>query len=297
MAQISVQQVYDGSSIYFQFLRVCGWGTLMNLGYSRWWDMYLYPFRADIAQERLVNHSIALLDVQPHQQVLDVACGKGKSSFFLATCYPTATIIGIDQVASHIAIATALYQHTHNLTYQQGEAEQLPFVEQSIDRIHCLEAAFHFNRAAFLQEAHRVLKPGGRSVIVDFMWKDAASRQMLNTDEGKICQELWQFEDLWTVDEYLTAAKQQGFQVNKLLDWSQPVTAMSHKRMQNMVKAADNTSFRKTLCKLHPPLNYFSPEDWQIARRYSDAHGPLLKHSRYMALVLEKVLEKQRPAL
>jgi MPBQ/MSBQ methyltransferase len=286
--QEDVHQAYDGSHIYFQFLRACGWGNLMNLGYSKWWDAYLYPFRSDIAQERLVHQSIALLDVQPRQQVVDVACGKGRSSFFLAMCNPEATIVGIDKIVEQTAIAKALYENTRNLSYMAGEAEALPFADQSVDRVHCLEAAFHFDRAQFLKEVDRVLKPSGRVVIVDFMWKNASGRNMLATPDGQICQKIWQFSDLWTVDEYCTAATQLGFRQVKLIDWSKPVTDMSHKRMQSLVQAANKPSLRQFFCKIHPLLNYFSEQDWQTALRCSNAHLPMMEASFYMALVLEK---------
>jgi MPBQ/MSBQ methyltransferase len=285
---IEVQQAYNGSHVYFQFLRACGWGNLMNLGYSKWWDLYLYPFRSEIAQERLVNESISLLEVQPQQQVVDVACGKGRSSFFLAMRYPTATIVGMDKLVEQVEIAKTLYHNTPNLSYVSGDAEALPFADQSVDRVHCLEAAFHFDRTQFLREVDRVLKPGGRVVIVDFMWKDASGRQILDTADGKICQEIWQFNDLWTVAEYQAAAAQQGLRAVQQVDWSKPVTGMSHKRMQSLVQAANKPALRQFFCKIHPLLNHFSEQDWQTALRCSDAHLPMMEAAYYMAIVLEK---------
>ncbi|MBF2051248.1 MAG: class I SAM-dependent methyltransferase [Leptolyngbya sp. IPPAS B-1204] len=284
----SVQQAYDGSNVYFQLLRACGWGELLNLGYSRPWDWFIYPFRADIAQERLVQRSIKLLHIEANQQVLDVACGKGKSSFLLAMQYPTAMITGLDMLAGHVEVAKLQYGNTRNLQYQVGCAEALPFADQSFERIHCLEAAFHFDRLQFLQEANRVLKPGGRIVIVDFMWNDASSRQLLETPDGKVVQSIWQFDDLWTVAEYLEAATKLGFHQTELIDWTKPVAQMSYKRMQNLVQASLNPAQLEKFCQFHPPLRHFSADDWAILRHYSDAHTSLQQVSRYVALVLEK---------
>jgi ubiquinone/menaquinone biosynthesis C-methylase UbiE len=288
LATVSVQRAYDGSGIYFQLLQACGWGELLNLGYSRPWDWFIYPFRADIAQERLVRRSIDLLKVEANQRVLDVACGRGKSSFLLAMQHPTATIVGMDKLTTHVEIAKLQYGNTRNLEYQAGDAEALPFPDQSFARVHCLEAAFHFDRQRFLQEVYRVLKPGGRVVIVDFMWKDANSRRLLDTPDGKIVQDIWQFVDLWTVAEYLEAADQLGLRKTELIDWSEPVTGMSYKRMQSLVKASLNPAQLKKFCQLHPPLRHFSADDWEILRRYSAAHEPLRQAAYYMALALEK---------
>jgi MPBQ/MSBQ methyltransferase len=286
--QADVHQAYDGSHVYFQVLRVCGWGLLMNLGYSKWWDSYLSPFRSEASQERLVFQSSALLDLQPKQRVADIACGKGRSSFLMATSNPSTTVIGIDKIVEQTAIAQALYKNVDNLSYLSGDAENLPFGNQSIDRVHCLEAAFHFDRTRFLQEVHRILKPSGRVVIVDFMWKDASGRKVLETPDGKLCQEIWQFQDFWTIDEYQTAATQQGFRQVKLLDWSKPVTGTSYKRMKNLVRVTNNPTQRQFLCRLYPPLSYFSEQDWKATLRCTDAHLPLMEASSYMALVLEK---------
>lgn len=288
LATVSVQRAYDGSGIYFQLLQACGWGELLNLGYSQPWDWFIYPFRADIAQERLVRRSIDLLKVEANQRVLDVACGRGKSSFLLAMQHPTATIVGMDKLTTHVEIAKLQYGNTRNLEYQAGDAEALPFPDQSFARVHCLEAAFHFDRQRFLQEVYRVLKPGGRVVIVDFMWKDANSRRLLDTPDGKIVQDIWQFVDLWTVAEYLEAADQLGLRKTELIDWSEPVTGMSYKRMQSLVKASLNPAQLKKFCQLHPPLRHFSADDWEILRRYSAAHEPLRQAAYYMALALEK---------
>jgi MPBQ/MSBQ methyltransferase len=286
--QTDIHQAYDGSHIYFQVLRVCGWGLLMNLGYSKWWDSYLSPFRSETAQERLVFQSSALLDLQPKQQVADIACGKGRSSFLMATSNPSTTVIGIDKIVEQTAIAQVLYKNVDNLSYLSGDAENLPLEDQSIDRVHCLEAAFHFDRARFLQEVYRILKPSGRVVIVDFMWKDASGRKVLETSDGKLCQEIWQFQDFWTIDDYHTAAIQQGFQQVKLLDWSKPVTGMSYKRMKNLVRVTNNPAQRQFLCQLYPPLSCFSEQDWKTVLRCTNAHLPLMEASSYMALVLEK---------
>jgi MPBQ/MSBQ methyltransferase len=284
----SVQQAYNGSGIYFQLLRACGWGELLNLGYSKPWDWVIYPFRADIAQQRLVQHSIELLKVEANQQVLDLACGKGKSSFLLAMQHPTARITGVDMLANHVESAKLQYGYTRNLRYQVGNAESLSFADNSFERIHCLEAAFHFDRLQFLKEAYRVLRPGGRIVIVDFMWEKASSRSFMNTADGQLVSDIWQFEDLWAVNEYLQASDQVGFRKAALIDWTKPVTKMSHQRMQSLVNASLKPAQLEKFCQMHPPLRHFSAEEWKILRRCSHAHEFFHKAVQYVALVLEK---------
>jgi MPBQ/MSBQ methyltransferase len=283
-----MQQAYDGSNIFFQFLQACGWGNFLNFGYSRFWDWFIYPYNCEIPQSRLVRKAIALLNPQPHQQILDIACGHGKSSFLIAMNQPQAKITGIDKLPSHIDIARLQHNNTRNLSYLTGDAESLPFDDQSIDQITCIEAAFHFDRSKFLQEVHRVLKPSGRIVIIDFVWKNARSRQVLNTPEGKLCQEIWQFDDFWSIDEYHQAASQLGFNITTVQDWTQSVTLAKQQQMQFTLFVQNHRLFRPFFRWLNPSLNYFSKQDWKILKQCTDAHKPLNNASRYLALVLEK---------
>lgn len=50
------------------------------------------------------------------------------------------------------------------------DATKLAFEDSSIDNMLCIEAAFHFStRSRFFEEAHRVLRPSGRLVMLDVL--------------------------------------------------------------------------------------------------------------------------------
>lgn len=95
--------------------------------------------------------------------VLDVACGEGYGSHFLAQSAQSVT--GIDVDPATIEHAQARYQ-APNLTFIQADALTLPIEDQSMDVVVCLETLEHLEDHDGLMEAFkRVLKPEGMLVL------------------------------------------------------------------------------------------------------------------------------------
>ena len=102
------------------------------------------------------------LAVYPGEKVLDVACGTGE--WLLAAHQRGAIINGID--LSNKAIE-ACREGMPDGQFVVGEAEDLPFPDQTFDLITCLGALEHFIDAeTALAEMFRVGKPNARYVIL-----------------------------------------------------------------------------------------------------------------------------------
>ncbi len=286
--QERLQSGYDGSCLTFQLLRACGWGTLLNLGFFRLSDWLLNPLRLDIAQERLAGRSIGLLGVRDGDRVLDVACGRGRTSYMIAMKHPRSSVTGIDILTSNVAIASDMWGNTRNLDYMAGDATRLEFADSSHERILCLEAAFHFDREAFLREACRVLRPGGVLVNVDFMWKSPECRETLCLEDGEIVRDTWKFDDFSTVDEYMHMAGSAGLRVAATHDWSRPVCGALGTRLKLLSWASDRRLLRSALCCGNVLLRHFSEEDWSVFRRSARAHLTLGELVRYVCLVFAR---------
>ncbi len=113
-------------------------------------------------------------EVKPTDIALDVACGTGDLSQALARA-GAAKVIGLDftfemlEVARHKAGCLPPSSNPDRITYIQGDAQQMPLADGSTDVV---TIAFGIRNvlepARAMAEFRRVLRPGGRLVVLEF---------------------------------------------------------------------------------------------------------------------------------
>jgi GT2 family glycosyltransferase/SAM-dependent methyltransferase len=115
-----------------------------------------------IAYEHLHRYAICR-DRVAGLRVLDVACGAGYGTNILAQAAAEAT--GVDIDAAAIRKASKKYKRD-NLKFVTADCCEMPFEADSFDVVVANEMIEHIEeQAAFLEEAKRVLKPGGALLV------------------------------------------------------------------------------------------------------------------------------------
>ena len=146
-----VRKMFDGIAPSYDRLN-----HLMSLGVDRRW------------RRRALRETV---DGTP-QQVLDVACGTGDSTIAAArAAAPGSLVTGVDISEGMMALVAEKAEKAgvaDRIRLAAADGEDLPFADASFDRVTCAFGIRNFEHKELgLKEFHRVLKPGGRVVILE----------------------------------------------------------------------------------------------------------------------------------
>ena len=217
-----IQQFYDASSGLWEDI----WGEHMHHGYYGADGKEQKERRT--AQIDLIEEVLQWSEVQQAENILDVGCGIGGSSLYLAEKFnANDTGITLSPVqagrASERAIEFGLQDRTN---FQVADALNMPFEDNSFDLVWSLESGEHMpEKQKFLQECYRVLKPGGKLILVTWCHR-STDKSPLTADEKKHLEQIYDVYCLpyvISLPEYEEIARQLPLQNIRTADWSQAV--------------------------------------------------------------------------
>lgn len=180
----------------------------LNLGY--WETARTYP-EAAAALACLLGDAAEL---RAGDELLDVGFGFGEQDFLWMARHDLKKITGLNISPLHVERAQARVRERgmqERMDLRLGSATEMPFDNESFDKVTALESAFHFNtREKFFAEAYRVLRPGGRIATADGVTTPERSKM---TFVNKLVLKMFSapLENMYDKEEYCRKLEHHGF--------------------------------------------------------------------------------------
>ncbi|MFC0600179.1 ubiquinone/menaquinone biosynthesis methyltransferase [Streptomyces palmae] len=157
-----------GSEVHGIFQKIAGYYDRMN------WVMTLGR------HEKWCREVAARVAPPAGGQLLDLATGTGVIALAAARRYPTATVTGAD-FSEEMLRRARTKPGANRVRWQHADATDLPFEDESFDGItegYLLRNVSDLDTV--LREQHRVLKPGGRMVILETCPPSGITKPVMN---------------------------------------------------------------------------------------------------------------------
>ena len=207
------------------------WSSDFNMHFG-YWRRGMNPFKREamlLETNRQILSRLGLTADQP-ARIADLGCGTGATARTAVGLMPKLLVDAVTIAPIQVSIGSALNAKLPRgdaITMHCADFAHTPLPSAQYDAVYLLESACHAEgstKAELLREAFRLLKPGGRLIIVDAMLRRALPTQglfsrLMNFIYRRWCLS-WAVPEMCRLDLLPDALATEGFEVITLEDWS-----------------------------------------------------------------------------
>jgi len=187
------------------------WGTNLHHGY--WMSGKESANEAADNLTRLLAREAA---IKPADRVCDLGCGYGTAAVAWNREFGAA-VTGITISEKQYRHALEASRGNHDVEFILGDALDSGLAAESFDAVLAVESSEHMpDKAKFFAEARRLLRPGGRCVVVAWLSRDRPGSWESKHLLEPICSE-GRLPSMGSAQEYRTILEQAGF---RDVEWS-----------------------------------------------------------------------------
>jgi cyclopropane fatty-acyl-phospholipid synthase-like methyltransferase len=211
--QIGLEQYYSEAGPDY-----AAWSREFNMHFG-YYRAGANPLRREAMLERMNLEVLSRLQLDgiAEPKLLDLGCGLGASLRSFARRLPRAKLLGITRVPWQVEHARALNEAAgcdERVDVIEGDYEDVPLPRASYNGVYALESSCHAHGAdkgVLLEEAYRLLRPGGRLVVSDgFLASERFVNELQERIYHKLC-ECWVIEELAQLRRFTARMEQLGF--------------------------------------------------------------------------------------
>ena len=198
---------------------VAAWSPGFNIHFG-YYRRGISPFDREEMLEQMNREVYARLELPADgtAHVLDLGCGSGATARAVARCASQAAVTGVTLVPWQREQAESLTRKAllhDRVRFVQADYRALPWPDSSIDAAYGIESVCYASgadKADFLAEAARVLRPGARLVVADgFLKHGRGMNPLLRLAYETMCR-WWRVDACAEIEPFVRRAESLGFE-------------------------------------------------------------------------------------
>jgi len=121
----------------------------------------------------ITDQTLALMDIQPEDRILDLGCGTGWASRRMARIAVQGEVVGLDVADEMLRRAEESSSAFKNVRYVWGSAANITEADNAFTKVLSVESVYYYaDQGKALDELRRVMAPGAKLFILINLYKD-----------------------------------------------------------------------------------------------------------------------------